>query len=43
MEARRRPASIACRVGTLAEVIADLTGLLGNRLKREIPELNIIA
>ena len=29
--------------GDLAEVIADLTGLLGNRLKREIPELNIIA
>ena len=35
-------ASIGSRVGALPEVIADLTGPLGGRLRRVLPESNII-
>ena len=36
-------ASIESMVGTLPEVVADLTGPLGDRVKRALPESNIIA
>ena len=42
-EARRMSASIGSRVGTLPEVIADFTGPLGGRVRRGLPESNIIA
>ena len=35
--------SIGSRVGILPEVIADLTGSLGDRVRRVLPEPNIIA
>ena len=42
-EARRMPVSIGSRVGTLPEVLADLTGPLGNKLRRGLPESSVIA
>ena len=43
MEARRMPASIWSRVGILPEVLADLTGPLGDPVRRGLPESSIIA
>ena len=43
MEARRMSASNGNRVGTLTEVIADLTSPLGDRMRRGLPETNVIA
>ena len=42
-EVRRISASIGSRVGTLPEVLADLTESLGNKLRRGLPESNTIA
>lgn len=36
-------ASIGSRVGTLTEILADVTGPLGDKLKRRLPESSIIA
>ena len=36
------PASIRSRVGILPEVLADLTGPLGDRVRRVLPEMSII-
>ena len=36
-------ASIGSRVGILPEVLGDLTGPLGDRVKRDLPESSIIA
>ena len=41
-EARRMSASIESRVGTLPEILADLTGPLGDRVRRRLPESSII-
>ena len=41
--ARRMSTSIGSRVGTLPEVLADLTGLLGDRVRTGLPETIIIA
>ena len=42
-EARRMSASIGSKVVILPEVLADLTGPLGDRLRRGLPESRIIA
>ena len=42
MEARGMSASIGSGVGTLPEILADLTGPLGNRVRRRLPESSII-
>ena len=42
-EARRMSTSIVSKVGILPEVLADLTGPLGDRLRRGLPESRIIA
>ena len=42
-EARRMFASIGSKVGTLPEVLADLTSPLGNRVRRGLSESRIIA
>ena len=41
-EARRMSASIRSRVRTLPEILADLTGPLGDRVRRRLPESSII-
>ena len=42
MEARRMSASTRSRVGTLPEILADLTAPLGDRVRRRLPESSII-
>ena len=42
-EARRTSASIGSKVGILPEVLADLTGPLGNRVQRGLTESRITA
>ena len=42
-EARRMSASIGSSVGALPEDIADLTGPLGDGMRRRLPESNVIA
>ena len=42
-DARRMSASIGSRMGTLPEVIVDLTGPLGDRVRRGLHESNLIA
>ena len=37
------PASIESKVGILPEVLADLTGPLGDRVRRGLPDSRIIA
>ena len=43
MEARRMSASIGSEVGILSEVLADLTGPLGDRVRSGLLESKIIA
>ena len=42
-EAWGMSASIGSRAGTLAEAIPDLTGPLGDRVRRGLPQSNIIS
>lgn len=42
MEVRRMSSSLGSTVGTLPEVLADLTGPLGDSLRRGIPKISVI-